>query len=289
MLRTAFVDQETGQRGFALTGDPRFLEPYDAGRGKATELLAALDADLADDGPTRAAPEAVKQAARDWTAQVAEPEIAARRTEPGPPDEITAVTTPDKQLFDTLRERLDALDTRADELVTAQIQKIHTAQQTANLATALALTLAVLTFLVAAYLTHRLLTRPITNLLTDITAVADAEYTRRIGGRGPREITVIADAVNRMRISLLAQSDKLVHAERDRTRHEEQPRVATDLHDLTIQRVFGLGLALMSLARRPPRHAADLNPLIDETDSIIRGLRAVIFNLHHQDLTPRPR
>ena len=93
-----------------------------------------------------------------------------------------------------------------------------------------------------------------------------------------------------MRISLLAQSDQLVRAERQRTQYEEQTRVATDLHDLTIQRVFGLGLALTSLARRHPRRTADLDPLIDETDSIVRGLRTVIFNLHHHhDLTtPAP-
>ncbi|PBC39116.1 histidine kinase [Rhodococcus sp. ACS1] len=281
MLRTAFVDQETGQRGFVVTGDPRFLEPYDAGRADATKLLAALDADLADDGPARAALEAVKQAAQDWTAQAAGPEITARRAAPLPPDPGAAVTTSDKQLFDTLRNRLDALDTRTDELVADQIQKIHSAQRTANIATTVALTLAVVTVLVAGYLTQPMLTRPITNLLTDITAVANGQYTRPIGGNGPREITVIADAVNRMRISLLAQSDQLVRAERERTQHEEQTRVATDLHDLTIQRVFGLGLALTSLARRHPRRAPDLDPLIDETDSIVRGLRTVIFNLHH--------
>nr|WP_280784223.1 CHASE3 domain-containing protein [Rhodococcus opacus] len=283
MLRTAFVDQETGQRGFVVTGDPRFLEPYDAGLDQATKLLFALDADLADDGPARAALEAVKQAAQDWTAQAAEPEIAARRAGPLPPDPGTPVTTSDKQLFDTLRNRLDALDTRTDELVTAQFQKIHSAQRTANIATALALTLAVVTVLVAGYLTQRLLTRPISLLLTEIATVAQGEYTRPISGSGPRAVTAIADAVNRMRISLLAQSDQLVRAERERTQYEEQTRVATDLHDLTIQRVFGLGLALTSLARRHPRRAADLDPLIDETDSIVRGLRTVISNLHHHD------
>ncbi|MFC9552196.1 CHASE3 domain-containing protein [Rhodococcus sp. NPDC056960] len=289
MLRTAFVDQETGERGFVLTGDPRFLEPYDAGRGDAAKLLSALDADVADDVPTREALEAVKQAAQDWTARAAEPEIAAFRNGPVPPDPGTAVTTSDKQLFDTLRNRLDALDTRTDELVSAQIQKIHSAQKSANIATAVALMLAVATVLVAGFLTRRMLTRPITNLLTDITAVADGEYTRPIGGNGPREVAVIADAVNRMRVSLLAQSDQLVRAAWERTRHEEQTRVATDLHDLTIQRVFGLGLALTSLARRHPRQGTELDPLIDETDSIVRGLRAVIFDLsrHDDDRDPK--
>ena len=54
--------------------------------------------------------------------------------------------------------------------------------------------------------------------------------------------------------------------------------MAADLHDVTLQRVFGLGLTLTSLGVRHPRLSGELDPLIDETDSIVRGLRA-IFDL----------
>ena len=38
----ALTDAETGQRGFALTGDPAFLEPYDAVAGQLTGKLNNL-------------------------------------------------------------------------------------------------------------------------------------------------------------------------------------------------------------------------------------------------------
>ncbi len=37
-------DAETGQRGYLLTGDPRFLDPYNASKGKIETQLDALDA-----------------------------------------------------------------------------------------------------------------------------------------------------------------------------------------------------------------------------------------------------
>lgn len=39
-LQNALLDQETGVRGFALTGDDSFLEPYEAGKAAERERLA---------------------------------------------------------------------------------------------------------------------------------------------------------------------------------------------------------------------------------------------------------
>jgi CHASE3 domain sensor protein len=46
-LSKAYVDQETGQRGFMLTADQAFLEPYAAGKTGADRLVAELHASLA--------------------------------------------------------------------------------------------------------------------------------------------------------------------------------------------------------------------------------------------------
>jgi len=83
----------------------------------------------------------------------------------------------------------------------------------------------------------------------------------------------------------LAKNEQLMAAERASARDDEQSRMAADLHDVTLQRVFGLGLALTSLGFRQPRLSAELDPLIDETDSIVRGLRAVIFDLTQSTAT----
>jgi PAS domain S-box-containing protein len=53
-LRTAVLDAETGQRGFLLTRDPAFLEPYRSARGRADAHLDRLEELTADNPAQRA-------------------------------------------------------------------------------------------------------------------------------------------------------------------------------------------------------------------------------------------
>src|ERR1700737_4490984 len=41
-LGVAYVDQETGERGYALTGVSTFLEPYTSGQARAAALVLQL-------------------------------------------------------------------------------------------------------------------------------------------------------------------------------------------------------------------------------------------------------
>lgn len=78
-LQVAMIDQETGQRGYVITGDPSFLVPYDQGIEDADALLAEL-ATLLTAGPQSAASlREVESALQAWREQAAEPEIAATR------------------------------------------------------------------------------------------------------------------------------------------------------------------------------------------------------------------
>ncbi|MDM8565152.1 CHASE3 domain-containing protein [Candidatus Halobeggiatoa sp. HSG11] len=73
------VDQETGERGFIITGVDSFLEPYYAGHKQLEINLAALQSRLtvADDLKLL---EQVKSLSKQWIEQAAKPEIAARRS-----------------------------------------------------------------------------------------------------------------------------------------------------------------------------------------------------------------
>jgi signal transduction histidine kinase len=271
-LNTAYVDQETGQRGFMLTGDPQSLEPYATGVANADVLTTKLRASLAGDAQARLRLDDVLQAADRWTAQAAQPQIQARRAGPIPQDQLTAMTLTGRRLFDQLRAALGALNTRADELAAQQIDRVRAAQRLANverIITAGALLVVVVSGIV---LCERLLTRPVNRLLRDVRTVADGDYDHTIRQGGPREIAVLSDATERMRGSLRSSATLVAAAER----RDEQARMAADLHDRIIQRVFGLGLGLTSAANR---HSPDLTPFITQTDEIIRDLRRVIFDL----------
>ena len=79
-LLVALVDQETGQRGYVLTGDEAFLEPYRDGAATSAGRLAALRADFAGDpGMTDGDRPRSPRPSATWQRVGARPEIAARR------------------------------------------------------------------------------------------------------------------------------------------------------------------------------------------------------------------
>src|SRR5215472_15204411 len=104
-LGRAYLDQETGQRGFMLTADQTFLEPYSAGKAAADRLAAELQASLAGDAEAGQRLNAVVVASHEWIAEAAEPQIAARRAGPIPPDQLDTMTVTGKRLFDQVRTR----------------------------------------------------------------------------------------------------------------------------------------------------------------------------------------
>ncbi|MGY1644328.1 CHASE3 domain-containing protein [Geodermatophilus sp. SYSU D00703] len=278
-LTVAFVDQETGQRGYLLTGDHTFLEPYDRGRADAESLEVRLTELLRDDATGLDLLRQVTAAAQSWDEQVAQPQIAARSLGAVPDDVQRDLDTTGKALFDTLRERSDALTARTAQLTRVQLDHIAAAQAVANGVSIGALVVALTVALLTVPLLRRRLTRPLERLLTDVQAVAAGDHDRPISAQGAQELVTIAASVETMRQSVLRHSRERLAAQRQLTLHEEHDRMATDLHDLTIQRVFALGLRLSSAGRRHPELAPVLAPLVEETDEVIRELRTVIFDL----------
>ncbi len=76
---------------------------------------------------------------------------------------------------------------------------------------------------------------------------------------------------------------EIVRARDDRRRLEttrDRARIARDLHDHVIQRLFGAGLALQAVSATADREVADgIESQIDVIDSTIRDIRTVIFAL----------
>jgi signal transduction histidine kinase len=69
------------------------------------------------------------------------------------------------------------------------------------------------------------------------------------------------------------------------TLYEDRDRIGRDLHDLVIQRLFGVGLSLQSTANLAPAGplADRLEQAIDEIDGTIKDIRRTIFALGSLD------
>lgn len=92
------------------------------------------------------------------------------------------------------------------------------------------------------------------------------------------------------RNTAVALSFAQVQRERSRLAiFEERDRIARDLHDLVIQRLFATGMMLQGSARMaelPPVIAARINRAVDELDDTIKEIRTTIFDLTEIDDDP---
>jgi serine phosphatase RsbU (regulator of sigma subunit)/CHASE3 domain sensor protein len=115
-LVVAVVNQETGLRGYLLSGEPSFLQPYRQGISDEATAERQLAANLSGDPPAIGMLDQARGAAEAWRHQ-AEPAAlslgpAAQST--APPDAATMARRQQalmrsKVLFDALRNRLDVL------------------------------------------------------------------------------------------------------------------------------------------------------------------------------------
>lgn len=113
-LQNSLLDQETGVRGYALTGDTTFLEPYEEGMRAERERLARLRSLTGDEQPYAGDVERIERAAQQWRTLRAEPLIAAVR-ENGPTAATSAPIMRSKADFDSLRALYNTQQSHLDD------------------------------------------------------------------------------------------------------------------------------------------------------------------------------
>ncbi|MGV9280527.1 sensor histidine kinase [Streptomyces sp. NPDC003730] len=102
--------------------------------------------------------------------------------------------------------------------------------------------------------------------------------------RGERPFTRTERALGDRFASQAALALTMAEAQRDRERlavYEDRDRIARDLHDLVIQRLFATGMMLENAQRRTvvPEVRAGVGGAVDELDVTIQEIRSAIFAL----------
>lgn len=99
---------------------------------------------------------------------------------------------------------------------------------------------------------------------------------------GPLDVGVMTAFADQVGLAL-----DVAAAQRDRARLavlEDRDRIARDLHDLVIQRLFAVGLTIQSVARHdlPVGIPERLEQVVDELDASIKDVRSSIFRLRER-------
>jgi CHASE3 domain sensor protein len=267
-LAKAYVDMETGVRGYQLSGETQLLEPYHEGRETAGSAHARLRGLLTGDSTGSALLTTVDRAAADWDRTLAAPAVRGE----------TAATQTGKQLFDAVRTPLTSLQAHIDRRAAATVQSSNQAQSLANLVTILCAGLALVIGAVTVVLLRRSLVRPVNDLVANVDRVAAGDLSLPVTARGPAELIMLGSAVESMRERVLRESTRAARSSEQLVRLQEADRIAQDLGKTTVRDLFGISLALQSAAARHPSAAPALRSVTADVDRVLRELRSRVFN-----------
>jgi signal transduction histidine kinase len=197
-LQAALRDQETAVRGYAISADRQFLDPYYTGRDAEQQAaddirqLAGSRKVLADDV------DAIEAAAATWRTTFAEPLVAS--ITPGTPIVVDpALSERGKVEFDRIRALFDSQNdhltqARADGL--AQLESIKTWRNGVLIGMVIVVLVAALAL---AVIMRSAITRPLVALAAACRRTTEGNFTDKIAPRGPKDIRAIASDIDDMR------------------------------------------------------------------------------------------
>ncbi len=219
-LAVAYVDRETGQRGYLITADSTFLEPYERGRTVARRLTTELRRLTGARFSTELA--SVTAAARVWDQSVEQTLQAKERRQPIDPARIDG----DKVRFDVLRGRVDGLQQAVDASTRDAADATDRARTSVNIALATMLAIALGLLVVVAVLVRRWITVPVAGIAGAVRRVRAGALDEAVPDLGPPEIAGLARDVDEMRVRL---SQMALDAERARESIEQNASVVLTL------------------------------------------------------------
>jgi signal transduction histidine kinase len=220
-LTTALVDQETGVRGYALSGQRSFLQPYASGQAEEADALSGLYA-LAPKMPAGTAADlaSVDAGVRYWRAHYAQPTISqvARAGKPL----ISPAILAGKADFDAIRARIAVLQRDISAARAHASAELRDASVLLDIVfIAIAAGLAVIVVLLALGLRATAI-RPLHRLAAEARQVAGGDFEHEVTLTGPREVTNLAADVNSMRRRILQELAASRHANEELREHSDE-------------------------------------------------------------------
>jgi signal transduction histidine kinase len=223
-LEAALVNQETGIRGYGLTGQRDFLQPYTQGLADEKTAIGELRPLIAGNPTEISQLNTVLARAATWQATVGEP-IAAATAPPGAPIALaTRLADEGKDRFDSIRAAAateQAYLQTAREVARTNLRHIGVLGNW--IFSAIAVVIVLLALLVFEGL-RRGVTMPLERLSVDATQVAGGDLGHPIAATGPADMRWLAEDVEAMRQRLIGELD---FSDRARRQLDEQ---AADLH-----------------------------------------------------------
>jgi signal transduction histidine kinase len=220
-LRSAALDQETGIRGYALAGDPTFLQPYLDGEVAADAALVRLRRLVGSGARLDAELDQVERRLDAWRSDIAEPARAA--IEQGQTaDALPVLGDEGTRSFDELRASIDAVDDRLGDLRARALDDLDAAARAATGAMLLQVLGLVVSGVIIVVALGRVVLGPIARLGRDARVVAAGDLGHPVQGDGSPDLVRLGADVDAMRVRILEEVDQLNAASADLARQADE-------------------------------------------------------------------
>ncbi|UDY22851.1 sensor histidine kinase [Nocardioides sp. Kera G14] len=230
-LQAALINQETGLRGYAMTADPQFLQPYTDGKKSEASAAAEIRRLLPHEEKVLADLSAIEKAADSWRVTYAEPLVGSVLPgNPRPVDRRSALEA--RNAFDNIRSLFAK---QSSDLVASQKVALDSVHDTREKRQWVLIALIAALFavgLVVTLLMRALVVRPLDQVRNSSRRIADGDFDHQISGTGPVDIRAMADDVEAMRRRIVAE----LTAAREAERHLAEQAASLDAQALELRR-----------------------------------------------------
>jgi signal transduction histidine kinase len=203
-LTSAYVNQETGVRGYLLSGEQDFLSPYTRGKASERSSLSRLRSLLAGQPAILRHVQGVQDTARTWRTTIADPAIRAAPDTSRAQDQ--AAVEAGKARFDAIRVALRELRVPIRQARDRSARELAGAQRQLRTVLLAALAGLVLLGAVAWRSLRTWVVSPLGELGAQVDEVEAGDLDREVGLPDvPREIAVLARQIDQMRLRIVTQ------------------------------------------------------------------------------------
>jgi PAS domain S-box-containing protein len=207
-LQTVVLDLETSQRGFIITGNEDFLEPFESGIAAFSNQAGLLERLVSHDPQLEVQARAIVQAGRSWISQYLEPTLNIARRDIAQARAVVA-TGEGKRRVDAMRAQFDRLIADHTAIANTDRSKVDEAAVRAVAAAAGGLAGSVLLILLILGYFTRAIFAPVSRVSAAAALVAGGDLSARVEEKGSGEVAQLGRSFNAMASGLAVSRAEL--------------------------------------------------------------------------------
>ncbi len=206
-LLSKFKDAETGQRGYVLTGEERYLEPYNGAMEGIDSLLKELRKLTADNSNQQRRLDALEPLGANKFAELKET-IDLRKSKGLEAAISVVLTDKGKKVMDEIRKVITDMESEENDLLKQRSEQENARARATELTIIIGTALAFVLLALAGFLITRNISGPLREISDAAAKIAGGDLTVSVSSDGRAdEVGVLANTFSRMTNSLQGMAD----------------------------------------------------------------------------------